>query len=259
MLRLLKPLLIVCLPLNGQMAFATPQDDARFIVERGQTTAQTQTFEDYLRKAFVTVYARPLSEFGIEIADTDQFMALIPDTDIAPYVERMTAEYIETYLSVYTPEQLAVIATLLRTDENATLKSIIEQENRQRYAAALAQAHADFPQSGSTDPLVIGIEEMTLQLDVFNTLFDDDGAEQLAQGIGRGMSILFTLMRYDREIKSLQPARDHPVTIAALKANGVLAFSNPVQRQTLLRQLAPPTTTGGIQFIKPPATSAAQN
>ena len=256
---LFKLLLLTSLWLSGQVALATPQADASFIAQRNQDPAWMKTVRQMLKESFVTVYFRPISGHGVKIANVDQFIELIPDEDIAPYVDRLMSRTVEIYLSVYTPEQLASIATVLRADEDATVEEIFSEEYQQRYAAALEQARSNAHSSGSDDPLVIGLEELTVQLNAVSAMLKGGGAERLGQDMALGIGSLFTVMGYSREITKIEREPNNPVTIAAIKADGVLRFANPVQRQTLLRQLSASKNTGGIRFIKPPATSPETN
>ena len=256
---LFKLLLLTSLWLSGQVALATPQADASFIAQRSQDPAWLNSVQKSLKSAFVTVYFRPISGQGIKIANSEKFIELIPDEDIAPYLDRLISRTAEIYLSVYTPEQLASIATVLRADEDATVEEIFSEEYQQRYAAALEQARSNAHSSGSDDPLVIGLEELTVQLNAVSAMLKGGGAERLGQDMALGIGSLFTVMGYSREITKIEREPNNPVTIAAIKADGVLRFANPVQRQTLLRQLSASKNTGGIRFIKPPATSPETN
>lgn len=255
---LFKLLLLTTLLISGQATSATPQADASFIVQRNSNPAWMKIVHRKLKEAFVTVYFKPISELGVEIAEIEQFIELIPNEDIAPYVDRLTSKTVEIYLSVYTPEQLASIAAVLRADENATMEEILSEEYQRRHAVALEQARTNAQPSGSDEPLLVGLEELTVQLNAVAATLEGDGGEAIVQSMALGIGSLITLMGYTREITQIEQNPDNPVTIAALRADGVLRFANPVQRQTLLRQFSDSERTGGIQFIKPPANDAQE-
>lgn len=259
MISLFKTVLLMSFFLNGQAVLATPQSDASLIVERSQNLVWKETLRQTLKKSFVTVYFRPISGRGISIADQDRFIELVPDEDIAPYLDRLRSRAVEYYLSVYTTEQLAAIAIVLRADEDATMEEILSDAYNQRFALALEQARASAQSSGSDDPLVIGLEELIVQLNALSATLEGDGAEAIAQDFAQAIGHLFALMGYADEITRIEVEPTNPVTVAAIKTDGVLRFANPVQRQTLLRQLSGSETTGGVRFIKPPADGTEPN
>jgi len=71
-----------------------------------------------------------------------------------------------------------------------------------------------------------------------------------------GVASIFILVSFGHEIGRLERDLDNPVVLAALRTDGVLKFANPVQRQTLLRQLSTPNDSrdgaGTARFVKPP-------
>ncbi len=256
---LFKIFLSTMLLLNGQSALATPQADASYIVQRNMDPDTLEFVRRHLKSAFVSVYHRPLSELGIEIADIDRFIELIPEDDIAPFVDHFLSQTAERYLLIYTPEQLSSIAALLRADESATMEEILSEEYRQRYADALGKARAQAVPSGSDDPTVIAAEELIVQLEAVNAIFEDGGAEAFAKNMAASIAPLFILVGYGHQIGQLQRELDNPVTLSLLETDGVLLFANPVQRQALLRQLSAPESTGGIRFLKPPIRNQSSN
>ncbi|KJZ19916.1 hypothetical protein [Loktanella sp. S4079] len=250
-----KTLSLVTFMLSGQAILATPLSDARYIAQRDLDHAALSTMQRLLKGQFVNVYLRPFSGLGIEVIDEDRFIDLIPDEDVAPFLDHYLAQSAENYLSIYTPEQLASMATLLRTNDDASMEEILSEEYRRELEIAVEKARTTAQPSGSDDPLVLGLEEMIVQLEAINVMLDGDGAEAIAQHFTASIAPLFMLMRYSREISQLERDFDNPVTIAVLNEHGILRFANPVQRQTLLRQLSASKDTGGIQFITPPRTT----
>ncbi|MDF1668596.1 MAG: hypothetical protein P1U83_03195 [Roseovarius sp.] len=252
---LFKVLFLTLLLLSGQGTLATPQGDANFIVQRNFDAAWMKIVHRKLKEAFVVVYFRPIAGLGVKIADEDKFIDIIPDEAIAPYVDRLMSKTAERYLSVYTPEQLASVVAVMRADTDATMEKILSEDYQRLHAAALEQARTNAQRSGSDDPLVIELEELTVQLNAFVTMLDGDGGEAIGQSIALGLDPLFLLMGYTREITQIEQKPDNPITIAALRADGILSFANFVQRQTLLQQFSTSDRTGGILFAKPPANS----
>ncbi len=212
-----------------------------------------------LKEAFVASYFKPISGLGVEIADIDRFVDLIPDEEIAPYVNRLKSKTVELYLSVYSPEQLASIAAILRADKDATMEEILSLEYERRHAAALEQARTSAQPSGSDDPLVIEIEESAVQVNALATTLEGGGGEAIGRSMGLGLATLFTVMGYSREIAQIEQKPDNPIAIAALRADGILSFANPVLQKTLLRRFSPSERTGGIQFKKPPVKRTQSN
>ena len=251
-----KALLCAAFLCAGQTALATPQSDAKLIAQR--STDWSSIAQD-LKKAFVQVYFRPISKQGVEIADEDKFAALIPDDDIAPYIRKLAEKGVENYLKLHSPERLAMIAAILRADEEATVKDILDEENQQRSLAALEKARAEAVPSGADDPLTLEIEEITVRLKAFYEMLEGKGSEQMLQDLAFALRFATDIISYAMEIQQREVRANNPVTIAAIKTNGVLSFANPVQRQTLLRQLSGPKREFGIQFKKPPLTRAASN
>jgi len=258
---LVKTFLLTTLLLSGPVALATPDADARYIAQRNLGSAKLNAVQRVIKESFVEVYFRPIKklELGIKIIDKERFIDLIPDEDVAPFLDQYLAQSTESYLKLYTAEQLSSIATLLRADENASMEEILSEQYRAKQTIALEQAHARAQASGSDNVLVTGLEEIIEQLDAIDTLFDSDSGEGLAQVLAEGVAPIFTLIGYHTQILAIQRKADNPVTIAALKADGVLRFANPVQRQTALRQLSAVENAGGIRFIKPPVRGSDQN
>ncbi len=247
--RLFKSLLMLVLLSNGPAALATPREDATYIVQRKLDPESSYSIRRFLKDQFVGVYYAPLSGLGIELIDKEAFTNLIPDEDIAPFVERLSSQSVETYLSINTPEKLAALVALLRADEGATLEEVISRYDQQRYEAVLSQLRTQATPSDSDDPTVIAMEEVTLQLEAFGSFLDE---EPLLRDMSASVSPFFALLGFRQEIAELERDFDNPVTLAAIRADGVLRFANPVQRTTLLRQLSPRESTGGIRFVKPP-------
>ncbi len=262
MLDFIKPALLFTLLFCGQASLATPREDALFIVQRSSSPAWDDRVDLMLREAFVATYFRPISGQSVEIADFDRFIELIPDQDIAPYVERMNSEMVEVVLSIYRPDQLVRYAAALRADENATLQDIFEAETQRRSAAELERARLNRQRSGSDDPNVIALEELVVELDATTALLQGETGENLAQSMAGSMKTLSMLMGFTREIRQIEQPPNNPVTIAALKADGILSFANPVQRQSLLRQFSTSENSGGsssILFVRPPTGAAHSN
>ncbi len=255
----LKILFMIAILCNAQVTLATPQSDANYIVQRIYDPDALKPVQRQIRESFVAAYFRPLSEFGIEIRDHDRFIDMIPDEDVDPLIDRFLSQSVESYLLIYEPEKLALMAAILRANEDASPEEIFSEEYKRKSLIALEQARARAEPSGLDDPLVIALEELVVSLDALTTMFEGDGAEELAQHFAAGFAHVFTLIGYDQEIQRLHRDLDNPFTIKVLEADGVLEFANPVQRQSLLRQLSDPEDTGGIQFIKPPARDADSN
>lgn len=258
MFMLLRTPILCVLLLSASTALASPRDDARYLVVR-ELDPETQNFiRGILNNAFAAVYSRHYTDLGIEIIDDDRFIALIPNADIEPYVDRFLQQRIDNYLSVYSPEQIATFANVLRLDPNASLADLWSEDYQRQHVAALKEARLRVPVSGSTDPEIMALEELVVQLDAVSTILDEN-AEEMGQQLAVSIAPIFTLVRYGHEIQRLQREFDNPVTRAALKADGILRFANPVQRQTIMRQLFAQEERSGIQFIRPPVPSAGSD
>ena len=251
--KLFKILLMIVLLAGGQSALASPRDDAIYIAQRRTNPEQQAALEGFLRDALVDAYFRPLSGPGIEIADKERFMELIPDEDIAPYMEHYFSHTVQNYLSIYDSEQLAALAGLLHSFEDTPVDEILSRDFQDRLQAAL-ETRAPTPPISETDaPADIAVKELVVQLDAFVTFMDVYGTERFAQDFSVSIGSLVFLTHYGQEIRRLRPARNNPVTLSAIQADGVLQFANRVQQQTLLTELQGSEDTGGIHFIKPPA------
>lgn len=251
---LLKPLLLAALFLCAQGALATPQADANYIAQRSLNPTALKDLKRVLKEPFVAVYFRPLSELGIEIADMDRFVDLIPDEDIALVLERYMSRTAQKYLSTYTPEQLAALAALLRADPDTSMLEILSEVYQRKLTAALEQARTEAKPSGLDDPRVKELEELSVQLNAFNALLDDDVTFFLAPDTAASsIAALLSLGGYKRDVAQLHRKLNNPVTMTAIREDGILKFANPVQRQTLLRQFSVSDNTGGARFVKPPS------
>ncbi len=256
---LFKILLAIALLLGGQTALASPRDDALYIAQRSITPEQQAALEGFLKIAFVDAYYRPLAGRGIEIADQERFMELIPDEDIAPYMERLFSQSVENFLAIYDAEQLAAMAGLLRSFEDVPANEVLSRDFQDRLQAAMETRTPTPPISETDAPIDIAAKELIAQLDAFVTFMDVYGAERFAQDLSAGLGSFFALIAYGHEIAELRPAPDNPVTLSAIQADGILQFANRVQQQTLLAELQSiddtdvTNNTGGIRFIKPPA------
>ncbi len=244
---------LVFLLLSSHAAFASPREDAVFIVERSGSGEALDALREHLRESFVDVYERPLSEQGIEIADRDRFKDLIPDEDVEPFVQRFLSEQVEVYLSNYSPEELAFVAAGLRLDNDATIEDVWSAAYQDKFSTALEQARGDAVLSGSEDPEFLAMEEFALAL---AALADSGVMQDMAADMGRdmklGLAFVGALVSYRRDIKAFERELDSPVIVAATQDEGILAFANPIQRQTLRRQLGPTEASTGIRFIRPP-------
>lgn len=253
---LLRSLLLTFLLFIGSTAVATPQADANLIALRNLNPALVEDLQQRLKKWFVDVYFKPISGQGIEIADLDGFIDLIPDEDIAPYVDRLVENHAETLLSALPHDQLATIAAIMRTDQDATMQDIRSEQYLNEYIAALEQARSN------TEPLKLNslaekeVEALILQMDVVATLLGGKTGDALVQDLSIGLGYVSMLLEVGHEIEQIEHVADNPVTIAAVKADGVLKFPNPVQRQILLRRLSGSNNADGIKFLKPPSRTA---
>ncbi|WP_170775280.1 hypothetical protein [Ruegeria lacuscaerulensis] len=247
----LKIILLLSFTLGWQACLASPKEDARLVARRSIDPEILSSVEALLKKQFVDVYFKPLSQRGIKINDIERFADLIPDEDVAPFLDRMMSQTVENYLTLYTPEQLSLIATIMRNDDEATLEEIRSEQYRQQYILALEQSRSTAKKSGSDDPLTIGLEELVVQLDTVAKLLEGEFATNFAQDFASGIGFVFILVRFNQEIARIEREFDNPVTIAALNGNGILKFANPVQKQTLLRELSASEDTGGVRFIRP--------
>ncbi|SMX31087.1 hypothetical protein [Octadecabacter ascidiaceicola] len=256
-------ILAVFLP-SMQTAFAAPYADAQLIIQRSTGAEWDTLVEQTLRAAFVQAYFGPISDRSVRIADGEAFAALIPNEEVAPYEDQMRAVPLELMMHYYSADQLASIAAIMRIDETATLEDIKSNALSERAEAALAQARADAQVSGADDAATQELEALTAQLNAFSAMVESGLGESMAQDIGVGMGALTKLMSFSREISQLERHANNPVTIAAIETDGVLAFSNPVQHRSLLREItshpaaiasdegATAQETGGIRFIRPP-------
>lgn len=250
-------LLLALFVSNGQFALATPLSDAMFIAQRNVEKLSDTSIEKHLKEQLVQVHARPLLAEGIKINDAGRFAELIREEDIAPLKELYLSDIVERYVLTFTPEQLSVIASLMRENDTISFGQILSKDFAQQQAAALKQARASATPSGLDDPLILQAEQMVRKLNVLNELLQNERGGFMMEGIALAMSSAIGAMRVGREIDGLQRGIDHPVTIAALKADGVLGFANLVQRQSLLRKFAAPTRTGGVSFQRPPSKAGS--
>lgn len=252
----LKILCLISAMFIGQSALATPRDDAMFIAKRDFGQGANNMGREIFEEAFVDVYYKPIKGLGIEIVDKDKFADLIPDEDVAPYIERLAAKYVDVYLKAFSPEQLELTVAIMRVDKQAMASNILSQNTKHRLVMALEQARANAQPSVSDDPLVAELEDLVQRLDILASALAENQAELLSQRLALAVSFLFLIMPLIDEISEIEKKRDNPITIAAIKANGILRFANFTQRQNLLHQLSEPEKTGGIRFIKPPANEA---
>lgn len=227
-------LFVLALPC-GHAAFATPESDGRFIAQRQLGPEGLDSFRGILKESFADVYFEPLAGLGIELIDQDRFAALVPDEDVAPFIDLLIAYAAENYLSDFSPAKLAAVATLLRADEDVTVKEVLSRNYLEQQITALEQVQAE--------------EEFVAQLSAASMLMESIGEDPFQQA-GLGIRVMGALGSYAKEIDQLEREIDNPVVIDALKADGILEFANPVQRQDLLRQLTRSESTGGIQFIQ---------
>ncbi|MEL6681905.1 MAG: hypothetical protein AAFQ09_04585 [Pseudomonadota bacterium] len=239
-----------------QNLWATPEDDALLIAERWFDEQWREMAEDRIKRAFVAAYFQPLAGQGISILDEDRFMALVPATDIAPHMTRLIAQIATGYEAVLTPAQLAAFSEVLRADQGLTLSEMMSDNFQRKLTDALDEVRLSAPASDTDDPEVLALQELAVQLEAFEQAMSDGGAEAFGQGLVLGISPLFAIMRTAGDIGRMEVDLNNPVSIAALRANGVLRFSNPVQRQTLLRQVDRSDVAGGIRFIRPPSSAA---
>lgn len=252
----LKPFILLSFLVFGQATLASPHDDARLIVQRSSNPESLEFFQRSLRKQFVDVYFHPIAGQGVRIADEERFMDLIPDEDVSPFIDRLLSETVENFVSTFSAEQLAAIAAVMRLDENATLQEILSEQYRQEYVAALSEARSGATPSGSDDPLVVGLEEVIIRLDAMTRALDANAGKALVQHMTMGVGFISALLKYNQEITQMNRELDNPVISAALKADGILSFSNPVQRQILLRERSVSEGKSGARFLKPPSASA---
>lgn len=238
------------------MAWATPQADARFIAQRELDAYYRSPVEDSLRTHLVAIYFKPISELGIVIEDEEAFRGLIPSEDLAPFIEDLEMRLSSAYLSLLSPEMIATIAAILRADEQATLAKIFADAGERNYAAALEQARAEQSESQSDDPDIARLEELVVQTKAFSAMMKDVGDDSVAKYLAFSLTPVGALDRYHRSISKIEKPLQNPVTLAAIRADGILKFANPVQRQNLIRQLSTNEETSGIRFIGPPAPRA---
>jgi hypothetical protein len=211
MKRIFKTILLASFLLIGNGTLANPQDNAVYIANRHLTPELLDLFREAIGRQFVVAYSKPMLRLSIDVADEDHFLELIPEEDIAQFVERFRDQIVEAYLSDYTVEQLAAISDFLRADEEAMVEDVFSEGYKEKYT--------------------------------------------FAQISGIGLEMLFAPAMYTAEIKGYEYEMNNPVTVAALTADGVFNFANPVQQQTLLRQISNSQSTGGIQFIQAPTHS----
>jgi hypothetical protein len=255
------PILLMALLFSGNVALATPQDDAKFIANRetSSSSAWMENIETLLKDAFVTIYYKPIPGDGIQIADSAKFADLIPDEDIEPYIARLISNRVEFYLAAFSPEQLEALAAILRSSDDLTALDVLSKDFDSRHGTALEHARANnVQQSGSNDPLVEELEELTIRLDAFSATLEENG-ESLGLIVASSIAPVFQLLREREKIVKLERPLDNPVTVAAIKSEDILKFANPVQQRILIRQLTSSEKTGGIQFMKSPSGNAQGN
>lgn len=258
MTNFLKALFLTMLLLSGQATLASPRADANYIAQRDLDQDSLKFVRYFLKRAFAGVYTRPFAELGIEVIDEDQIIELIPDEDIAPYIDRLLIQKTELYISIFTPEQLAFLAENLRKDKTASLQELLSEEYRQELAAAREEARVTAPSSGPVDLHVQALEEWIAQVDAMTEVLSDN-TDLIGMSVAVSIAHIIQLNAYGHEIARLQRELDNPVAIAALKKHGVLRFANPVQRQALLRQLSAFEEKSGVRFSRPPSTNSGSN
>ena len=258
MTKFFKALFLAILLLSGQAALASPRDDANYIAQRDMNQDNLKFVRRFLKSAFAAVYTKPFAELGIEVIDEDKVIELVPDGDIAPYIDRLLLQKTEYYMSIFTPEQLALLAEKLRVNKDASLQELLSEKYRQELETSLEQARGTAPSSGSADPNDLALQEGIAQIRAKAEVLADN-AELIGKSIGISIAPLLQLNAFGHEIARLHSELDNPVAIAALKMNGVLRFANPAQRQALLRQLSAPEETSGVRFLKPPPKKLGSN
>lgn len=242
-------ILTLALVMVSLAASASPKADARFVAEREFALTWQAAAEQSLKTAFVEVYFKPLEGRGIEIADADAFRALIPDEDVAPYHQVLVEDTTAMLLDVLEPAQLRDLAMILRTNDQLTVTQVFSDEFAQTFNASLAERRAA---SQETAPNLVALEDLANQMDAFSATLDQGGAETIARDMALAAGPLFRLIGLGRTITQTEVPVTHPVTVAAIETPGVLKFANPVQRQSLLREIKGAQTSTGIRFIKPP-------
>ena len=165
---------------------------------------------------------------------------------VAPVLDRYMSRTAQEYLSTYAPEQLAALAALLRADPDTSMLEILSEVYQRKLTAELEQARTEENPSGLDDPRVIELEELSVRLNAFNALFDDDVTFFLAPDTAASsIAALLFFGVFGHEIAQLRRELNNPVTMAAIEEDGILRFANPVQRQTLLRQFSVSEDIGG--------------
>lgn len=239
---------------------ASPEEDAALVVQRSFDTEAQDGLRALVRRSYVKAYFRPIENagLGIEIADEDLFMSLIPEADVAPFEERFTSEMADHFVKYLPQEYLTAVAAVFRADERAALEDIQSDRFREDYSAMLDQARRDAPETTSDNAVLKQIEEVNHHLAALNLMIESN-PEEFADAMSFSLFFVFTPLRYEREIMQTEREIDNPVTIAAIQTKGVLRFANFTQRQSLLRQLLPNEAASGIQFVRPSKNNTANN
>ncbi|KCV81925.1 hypothetical protein ATO10_08768 [Actibacterium atlanticum] len=102
-------------------ATATPQDDARYIVEQ---TVTEQLFEAAIlaQQTYISAaISHQLAQQGIEVSDMPAFMGIIVDEMLASFTAGMKAEMETFYVENFTDKELADLAKFYATPTGQAL------------------------------------------------------------------------------------------------------------------------------------------
>lgn len=256
--------------LSANYASADLSDDVSLIAEREFGIHVRSAAEQTLNDAFVEVYFRPLHDLGVTIADREKFAQLIPVSDRSPYIEDVLGRMIEAYSNGFSSGQLAELSAQMREDPTANLSDIFATQvptqagniAERIYEDAIEQVASDLKGERNANPaqealvgLLAGAQaapEMWTDDDFLRAWGETLDSAQFAHAMVVDIGFEHLLEGFASEIRQIERPMTNPVTLAAIRTEGVLNFANRTQRQALLRQFDPAESGTGARFIRPP-------
>lgn len=263
MLKFFRSKLAICIIIfatTNAFAQSTAEDDAYFIlsVEAGEDFSAFA--ERLVRNELAEVYARPLIERRVKIADAIAFASLVPADEIETYAHRHVEDSIQAALEAFSTEQLAAGVAFIRANDDMPLSEIRQRE--------LDTAQQFVANESRENPIIIDSDELdeaaaaAIVVAAFQSHFEIQ--EMAQEALGREINEIAILVPgfgqvLERdlffEIYSLRRDIRNPVTIAALSDGEILEFQSFMLREALRREVTDELSSEGIRFIQVPTTS----
>lgn len=243
--------IFVALQCTAIPAFASPREDAQYLVQRSFDEASLVHADVSIRQALVKIYVRPLSGEGIHLASKDKFADILPDEIVQPYLTELTSDLVERHLKVYSQAELEFYSDLLRANEGKSYQEVFDEHFQRKFEAALEQSKSELEPPPTDDPVVVALYELTAGLSAMTDVLEVTG---LHQDMAIALGYVASLTGITQEISRIEIKIDDPIVILAVKSPGVLKFSNPTVQQDFLRRYDPKKSEAntGIQFVSPP-------